>query len=327
MFKRYAIIEDEAGAGDLGLGGGGNDPPAVPPGDPPAVPPAGDPPAPATPPAAPRSSLAAMAAELAGETPPAGDPPAGDPPAPAADGRPDWCEEKFWNAETKEVRADALAKSYKELQARFKGGVDVPPKEWSEYTVEPLDGETWSLPAEAAEPFQKWAHELGLSNKVYNAFLREHLSGVTEARDQAVETYITQQTNDARAALVAEHGSEAAAKRVQADYFRGFQAFATPEEMAAIETIPDHPAIMNVMARVWAATKEGRPPNAGTQVDSFDTLSQEVHTLYKSPTGALMNGDHPEHKAAVAKRDAWLAECSKRGISDTVAYRRDKFGA
>ena len=42
-----------------------------------------------------------MAAELAGETPPAGDPPAGDPPAPAADGRPDWCEEKFWNAETK----------------------------------------------------------------------------------------------------------------------------------------------------------------------------------------------------------------------------------
>ncbi len=323
MFKRYALLQDEAPASDMTPPAGGD----LPAGDPPAAPAAGDPPA--APPAAPpahRSSLAAMAAELAGETPPAGDPPAGDPP-PAADGRPDWCEEKFWNAETKEVRADALAKSYTELQKRFKGGVDLPPKDAAEYTVEPLEGETWNLPEEAAKPFQAWAHDLGLNNKQYNAFLREHLSGVTEARDQAVERFVAQQTSDAHAALVAEHGSEAAAKRIQADYFRGFQAFATPEEMAALDSIPDNPAIMNVLARVWAASKEGRPPNPGTQVDSFDTLGQEVHTLYKTPAGALMNGDHPEHVAAVAKRDAWLAECAKRGIRDTVAYRRDKFGA
>jgi hypothetical protein len=324
MFKRYAILQDEAPAGDM-LPPGGGDPPA---GDPPAAPAAGDPPA--APPAAPpahRSSLAAMAAELAGETPPAGDPPAGDPPPPAADGRPDWCEEKFWNAETKEVRADALAKSYKELQSRFKASADVPPKEPGDYKIEPLEGETWSLPDEAAKPFQEWAHELGISNKVYNAFLREHLSGVTEARDQAVDRFLAQQTSDARAALVAEHGSEAAAKRIQADYFRGFQAFATPEEMAALESVPDNPAIMNVLARVWNATKEGRPPNAGAQVDSFETLGQEVNILFKTPDGALMKGDHPEHVAAVAKRDAWLAECAKRGIRDTVAYRREKFGA
>ena len=40
MFKRYAILEDEAGAGDLGLGAGGSDPPAALPGDPPAALPA-----------------------------------------------------------------------------------------------------------------------------------------------------------------------------------------------------------------------------------------------------------------------------------------------
>jgi len=40
-----------------------------------------------------------------------------------------------------------------------------------------------------------------------------------------------------------------------------------------------------------------------------------------------MNGDHPEHAAAVAKRDKWLAECAARGIRDTVSYRRDKLGA
>ena len=323
MLKRYAIIEDEAGAGDLG-GGGPADPPAAPP---PADPPAGDPPAPAAPPAAPKSSLAAMAAELAGETPPAGDPPAGDSPAPAADGRPDWCEEKFWNAETKEVRADALAKSYTELQKRFKGGVDLPPKEPGEYAVEPLEGETWNLTPEAAKPFQEWAHELGLNNKQYNAFLREHLSGVTEAADGAVESFVARQVSDTHAALVAEHGGEAGAKRIKAEYFRAFQAFATPEEMATIETIPDNPAIINVMARVWGAMKEGTPPNASAPVDGFDTLTQEINTLYKTPAGALMNGDHPEHAAAVAKRDKWLAECAARGIRDTVSYRRDKLGA
>ena len=73
-------------------------------------------------------SQASAPAPAAGQTPPpTPTPPAGDnakpvvtsnfpPAAPNADGRPDYVEERFWDANGKTIKADDLAKSYKEIR-------------------------------------------------------------------------------------------------------------------------------------------------------------------------------------------------------------------
>jgi len=48
------------------------------------------------------------------------------PPVPAADEKPDWVEDKFWDAEKKTVNTEALAASYAALQAKLSGKADEP---------------------------------------------------------------------------------------------------------------------------------------------------------------------------------------------------------
>jgi len=115
-------------------------------------------------------------------TPPAVDPPVTDPPVdpPATPpARPDWCEEKFWDAEKGAVNAEALAQSHKDARRRITELTTPPPKPAAgELAVTPAPPTTLSADAgvdqvivaaglDPAALGQQWAEKGTLDQEAY----------------------------------------------------------------------------------------------------------------------------------------------------------------
>ena len=98
---------------------------------------------------------------------------------------------------------------------------------------------------------------------------------------------------------------------------------ATPEEQAQINELPDHAAIINVLARVSGLLKEDGPPN-NSGADGFQSLTTQADALYKgNQASAYWNEHHPGHMAAMQVHNAYMAECTRRGV-DPLKNRMPK---
>lgn len=297
MFKLKHILQDDAG--DVAVGGG----------EPATVDGAAESATPAV-----KSSFAA-AAEVAG-TDPGGDAVIVDAETdkPGEDGRPAGVPLKYWDPEKKEVRLDSLLKAQADAEKRLRGGFEAPPKEATEYTFTPDDGEDLKVEPALEKPFQEFAHKIGLNQTQYSAVLREYATGYEGAARQGVEAYVNSQVTNTVAELRKQHGSDSAVKAIQVSAFEAFKAFASPEEMAQVNELPDHPALINVLARINAQLKEGRPPNLQQQGDPFDQLTIEADSFYRDVNGPFYDVNHKDHPAAKAKVDRWERMCADKGL-------------
>lgn len=284
---------DNATGGDEPPSGAGGD-------DPPATPPAGDPPPPAP--------VSAFRPPEGGDgTPPAGDPPpTGDPPA---DGRPEWAPQKFWDPEGKALKTEELAKSYAELERRFRGAVDLPPKDAEGYEFQKRDGETFELDPELDAAFRDAALEMGLNNRQYNDLVREHVDGV---RDAVAGVWAANEHRTI-AELKEQHGDKADA--VRADAWNVAQKYLTPEELQALERAPSSAVVMNLLARIAPELKADRAPAGSPPADSFETMTKEAVALRREKGGKYWDATKPGHAEAVAKVLAWEQECARRGVN------------
>lgn len=302
MFDRH-ILQDEATAGDLVPASGGEPGASGGAGDGGGLPPA------------PRSALGSGAEFQEGQA------------APTGDLRPEWCPddnwntetgapfvpEKFWDKDLKGPNSKAMAKSYSEFEKRFGNAAELPPKESGEYKFEIKEGETWDVAPELEKEFQERAYTAGLNNRQYNAFIRDYTEGVTAAGNQAIQSYVDRMVVSTNEALLAQHGSKTAVQKVQGEAYRTFMRFATPQEQAQINELPDHPAIINVLARVAGLMKEDSPPNGGGS-DGFVSLTTQADALYKDMKGPYWHEHHPGHMAAMQVHSAYMAECTRRGV-------------
>ncbi len=279
---RYPLLDKESG-GDPPPSGAGDDapPPAPPVGA--FRPPEGAPPA-----------------------PPSSAPPGEPPPD---DGRPEWAPAKFWDAEGKALKAEELARSYGELERRFRGGVDLPPKDADGYVFEKVDGEDFDLDAEQDALFRQAALERGLNNGQYNWIVREYQDGLREAR----ATFWTANEQATLEALTKEHGEKAA--QVSADAWKTAAHYLSAEELQALQRAPSSPVVMNLLARIAPELKpDDPPPNSAGAPGSFESRTQAAIALRRDLKSAFWDGTKPGHKAAVAQVDAWQEECRQHGV-------------
>lgn len=304
---KYPLLDEADGE----TGAGGDD---TPPGDPPPGPGSDTPP--------PSGFAAAAAAARAAAGTPPGDPPPGDPP-PADDGRPEGIEDKFWDAEKKEVRIPDLVKSYREAQARMKGGLAMPPKDVDGYEYQPVEGDDLEIDPEKEKPFREWALGLGLNNHQYSEFIREHYRGLTDARGG----FWMENEAQCLEAMTREHGSREAALRVQGEAFKVLDKFMTDEERALIDSIPSNSVIMNVLARIAPELKHDSAPPGRTGMDAFTVMTSEAIALRRDKGGPFWNPNKPGHAEAVAKVQAWDAECTKRGLKSDQLLRESRGAA
>lgn len=309
MLKRYHVLEEAV----LDDKGGGGDPP-------PADPPKSDPP-----PADPLAGKSAFALAADG-----GDPPATPPASSAA--RPDWCPEDNWDAETgeplvpekyfdkegKKPNLSALARGYKELHKRFGAAANLPPKDPSGYTFEKRDGEELAFDDDALKSFWEFAHEKSLTNEQANAFIREHMQGLEQAR----AGFYT--ANEARTlqTLEKEHGGKPGAAAVLRDAMTTFKKFATPDELKGLDTLVTDPRTVNVLARIAKELRTDDPPGGHGGASGFEAQTTEATGLLADMSGPYWNANKPGHAAAVAKVTAWQEACAQRGVSALDLQRK-----
>lgn len=128
------------------------------------------------------------------------------------DGRPDGLADKFWDADKKAVRADALAKSYAELEAahgklkRAKGVGDDVPKSADEYFADGIE-----LPDEVDRLRIEGADDPGLraAANVFHKYGIGRETGINIVRDMMVEMNKSADAPidpDAEFAALGEHG-------------------------------------------------------------------------------------------------------------------------
>lgn len=282
---------DNATGGDAPPAGAGGD-------EPPATPPAGDAPPPV-------QVSAFRPPEGAEGTPPA-EPPTGDPPP--DDGRPEWAPAKFWDAEGKQIKAEDLAKSYAELERRFGAAAELPPKDADGYKFEKQDGDTFELDPELDAAFREDALDLKLNNRQYNELVRAHIDSVRDA----VSGAWTANEQRTIADLQQQHGDKA--DGVRADAWKVAQTFLTPEELQALERAPSSAVVMNLLARIAPELKSDRAPAGAPPPDSFETMTKEAVALRRERGGKFWDSSKPGHAEAVARVQAWEAECRKRGV-------------
>lgn len=111
--------------------------------------------------------------------------------------RPDFIPEKFWNAETNEVRLEGLAKSYSEME-KARGNVDGLREQWEaeRLSSRPDTPDAYSLPtnevldmeAMASSPivslWRKAAHEAALPQETFERVINDYAQAEVEAMQE-----------------------------------------------------------------------------------------------------------------------------------------------
>lgn len=252
--------------------------------------------------------------------------------------RPEWCPDTNWDAEAGDVivpekywdkdlgtaKVGELAKGHRELSKRFGNATDRAPADIEGYKFEAVEGdpEGFEIPAEQDKAFREYAIGLGLNNTQYNSIVRNYSEGYRTAAEHAISGYVDQQVVMTNQALLAEHGSKEAVKKVQGQAYRAFMHFASAEEKPLVDQLPDHPALINVLARIGAQLAEDSPPSAGV-TDSFETLTERVNGLMRDRSSEYW--DDAKAGSAEARRVVarYYEECQKRGV-DPLEQRLKK---
>ena len=101
--------------------------------------------------------------------------------------KPDWLtEEKFWDAEKKELRADLLFKNYKDARDKIAKGDQKPPEKAEDYKVDikPDDAAKIGMAKPSEDPLVKWfqsaAHDAGLGQDSFNKMVEGYVAFAME---------------------------------------------------------------------------------------------------------------------------------------------------
>jgi len=103
------------------------------------------------------------------------------------DKRPDWLPEQFWDADKKEIKAEAMSKSWADFRTQASTKAGQAPKTPAEYQLNLPDGMRVADDDKLVGEFRKAAHEAGLSNDAFNKVVTAVMkSGVLDV--QPVDT-------------------------------------------------------------------------------------------------------------------------------------------
>lgn len=180
-----------------------------------------------------------------------------------------------------------LSEAYRHLHTRMGAG-DAPPKDAEGYAPEiTREGVSWDEMKKdpAIQGFLKGAHAKGLNNAqvsfVIESYLEQmhSLAAAGEKQQQQSAEKAESERLAARDAAMRERwpdGQELHDRLNGAN--RAVSMFANPKDMEVFASgLFDHPAIIDLLANVHAATNEDTPPSGGvaTKVD-FDTRVSEI---------------------------------------------------
>lgn len=257
---------------------------------------AADPAAAATPGATPAAAAAPAASILAGgaATTPA------DPAAAAAPIFPDKFKVvKEDGSIDMEASARKMGESLQHLEKRMGSG-DAPPKTSDEYTVTVPDEWKDAFPAdsETMVAFRKDAHEQGLTQKQFDFFINKYV----EQAPQLIKGGAAASMEAADAELRTEWKTQAEFDTQTGNAFKAWQAFADPKDAGKMDEIGNIPAVVRLLARIGAETREG-----GSIPNGADSSgAEDIKALLNSE--ANTNPKHPDHKATRAKVDGYYAK-------------------
>lgn len=214
-------------------------------------------------------------------------------------GRPSNVPEKFWDAEKKAIRSDAVLKSYTELEKRAGAG-DLAPANADEYKMDTVLDEVKKatgveIPAmdpEMSKAFREEAHKMGLSQKQYEGVMKQYLSSIP----QMVSTAFDVKMSQGKAELSKVWKTDAEMTREIANARKAYMAYA-PEDLRKKETmdlIGSNPIVLRVLANIGKELKEdtsihGDAPNIGNDIKSLRNSE------------AYWNKKHPDHGATVER--------------------------
>lgn len=235
---------------------------------------------------------------LEGAAPPASAPAQPQAPAtPAADtGRPEGVPEKFWDAEKKAVRTDAVLESYRALEQRMRDG-GAPPKAANDYTFErPEALKHVELDEERTADFRQFCHELGLTQKQYQGVMNRYLESIQDVGELA----ISYSQKECEASLRSVWKSDEDYKRNLALAYKASAAYLDEDLKGEMHRIGNNPALVRILAKIGAEMKEDRPPGGNAVLQGEDIVA-----LMRNP--AYRDEKHPEHLRIKAKVDAHFA--------------------
>lgn len=198
---------------------------------------------------------------------------------------------KFWDAGKGEINHEAWAKSYTGLEQRMKD-TGLPPKEADEYVFEPPAGlEKFDLDPDQAATFRKEAHELGLTQKQYQAVMAKYAGMIPAIAEGAVNYGKAQ----AATALKDYYGTpEKTAENVKLA-FKEFNAYADESDMAQINRIGNMPAVIKILAKV------GREMGEDPGVGGDSVLAAESLDELMAKDSPYWDKKHPKHEQVKAK--------------------------
>lgn len=218
---------------------------------------------------------------------------------------------KFWDAEKGEIKHEAMAKSYSELEGRIKD-VGLPPKDAGEYKLEvpqSFKEAGVDFDPDTLAKLKGFAHKAGYSQKQFEATMTA-LYGEAESIAKTAERLDRAQTMKA----LTDHFKtpEAVQANVRAAY-SVFQAYADEEEMKHLYRVVNDPIAVRVLAKINKELQEdgGLPTDAILPSESIDDLMAKG--------GPYWDAKHPQHQRVKQKVAAHFEAQAKAGARKRAA--------
>lgn len=198
---------------------------------------------------------------------------------------------KFWDAGKGEINHEAWAKSYTGLEQRMKD-TGLPPKEATEYQFEPPPGmEAFEPDPDLTAKFKGKAHELGLTQKQYQAVMTEYASQIPALADQMMNFG----KGKAEAALKDYYGTPEKTTENVKLAFKAFNAYADEADAKEINRIGNMPAVIKILAKVGREMQED-PGVGGDSVLAAESLDELM-----AKGSPYWDKSHPKHEQVKAK--------------------------
>ena len=237
-----------------------------------------------------------------GDPAPAAAAPTGDPAPQTADQqalqasetdtrRPAHVPAKFWDATKGEINHEAWAKSYTGLEQRMKD-TGLPPKDATEYKFEPPAGmEAFEPDPDLTAAFRTKAHEMGLTQKQYQAVMSEYAALIPSMAEQMVNFG----RGKAEESLKSFYKTPEQLTENVRLAFKAFNAYADESDMKEINRIGNMPAVIKILAKVGREMQED-PGVGGDSILAAESLDELM-----AKDSPYWDPKHPKHASVKAK--------------------------
>lgn len=216
--------------------------------------------------------------------------------SPAADGRPENVPEKFWDADSKSVRTEAVLDSYRALEQRMKDG-GAPPKTAEEYTFQaPEEFKDLALDEKRTAEFRTYCHGLGLTNKQYQGIMERYMGTVQDMAEMSIAF----QQDECKRALEQQWKTPAEFEKHTAAAMRAFASLADEDTKAELVRLGNNPHLIRILAKVGLEMAEDAP-GGGVHI----LPPEDVVALMRNP--AYTDPKNPEHERIKKKVEAHFA--------------------